>query len=91
MTGLGGLDETGDGGEGGGLEGGSWNRVMIGGGRVGDGWAIEGVSRVTSGSDDGTGGGTRVGIAGCFRCEAGVRSAVVMVRIRSNGSRVNAP
>ena len=43
---LGGLDERDDGGEGEGLEDGSRNRVMIGGGGVGDA-RVEGISRVT--------------------------------------------
>jgi hypothetical protein len=66
--GLGGLDGRGDGGEGEGLEGGSWNRGMIGGG-VGD-------RRVTPGSVDGTGGGTQVDLVESARCEAEVRGAV---------------
>ena len=45
---LGGLDERDDGGDGEELKGGSWNRVMIGGGGVGDVW-VEGILRVTSG------------------------------------------
>ena len=75
MTGLGGLDETGDGGEGGGLENGRRNWVTIGGGLFGEAWA-EGASRVISGSAGGTGGGDRVGLVGCFRCKVRVTSAV---------------
>lgn len=69
MMGLGGLDETGDGGEGGGLENGRRNWVTIGGGLVGEAW-VEGASRVISGSASGTGGGARVGLVGYVRCEA---------------------
>lgn len=83
MTGLGGLEETGDGGEGRGLKGGSWNLVLVVGGRIGDMW-IWGIPRVTSGAAGGTGGGGRVGLAGRVRGETGVGGAcVVSVRIRS--------
>ena len=73
--GLGGLDERDDGGEGEELGGGHWNRVMIGGGGVGDVW-VEGILRVTSGLAGGTGGGTRDGFAEYVRCEGGVGGAV---------------
>ena len=73
--GLGGLDERDDGGEGEELKGGSWDRVMIGGGGVGDVW-VEGILRVTLGLAGGTGGGTRVGLAEYVRCEGGVGGAV---------------
>ena len=73
--GLGGLDERDDGGEGEELEGGSRNRVMIGGGGGGDVW-VEGILRMTPGLAGGTGGGTQVGLAEYVRCEGGFGGAM---------------